>query len=103
MTTTIPQELIEKALALTGKTMEDMNHIDEYTCVHANLLGIFSIEKFAYYLLSPEFIEEFIKATKVFWFFNGTTPEWESEEFWNAIYEYQKWNPEPLIELLKKI
>ena len=56
----------------------------------------FSIEKFCYYLLSPEFIEKYdkIEYPRV----------WSCRTcmyFWLAIYEYQSWNEKPLIELLK--
>ena len=55
----IPLELIEKALALTGKTMEDMEEM--YNAEYARDIDPdyryrFSIEKFCYYLLSPEFL-----------------------------------------------
>ena len=61
MQETIPQELIEKALALTGKKIEDMS-ADVYH--EFNFYTNFSIEKFCYYLLSPEFIKEYEKITK---------------------------------------
>lgn len=103
----LPQELIIKALALTEKTMEDMIEITWYSTfpkseseeVIAN--RVFSIEKFCFYLLSPDFIEEFYYAADM-------SSEWKStfllpEDFWIAINFYQDWNPQPLIDLLSKI
>lgn len=59
----------------------------------------FSIEKFCYYLLSPEFIEKYLELDHLF-----TYDEYVYFiEMAEAIYEYQKGNPEPLISLLSKI
>ena len=57
----IPEELIERSLALCGKTMEDMNKI----ALHRPLIikESFSIEKFAYYLLSEGFIDQYTQNT----------------------------------------
>lgn len=57
----IPTELIDRALALTDRTMEDMKEmIDEIDCETNNsYFKKLSIEKFCYYLLSPDFIENF--------------------------------------------
>lgn len=57
----IPDELIEHSLALCGKTMEDMNKIT----LHRPLIikESFSIEKFAYYLLSEDFIDQYTQNT----------------------------------------
>ena len=53
-------KLIENALALTGKTMEDMNEIYvENHKFYRDVCVRFSIEKFCYYLLSPCFIEKY--------------------------------------------
>ena len=51
-------KLIERALQLTGKTMEEMN-IDYIAYCEIPVENEFSIEKFCYYLLSPEFIEKY--------------------------------------------
>lgn len=103
----IPTQLIENALSLTGKTMEDVYEYweakDENDRYYNWLPLVFSIEKFCYYLLSPEFIEKYANILdKIDW------REWNSfisvsTYFWQAIYEYQSWNPEPLISLLEKI
>lgn len=101
----IPTHLIQAALQLTGKIIGDMNeivhwwdygHIDE-----------FSIEKFCYYLLSPEFIEKYLILHNESW------PIWNdsiSRRIWVAITESQRkdekfpdWNHENLISLLEKI
>lgn len=91
----LPQELITKALALTGKTMEEMKE-----AIHkANTTGKyrFSIEKFCFYLLSPEFIEKYEKITK--------QKYWEITifEIWESINYYQKGNSQLLKNLLSKI
>ncbi len=105
-------ELIEKALTLTEKTMEDMEEVvtwplftDEKWETDWNYEGQFSIEKFCYYLLSPEFIEKYMPLLFPFditvdyeWYLRHT-----ATDFWEAIYEHQKWNPEPLEQLLSKI
>ena len=100
---TIPQELIENALALTGKKMEDM-------CIYSDFWEDFSKEYFCYYLLSTEFIEKYIPIIieEVYlWEYNSdfdADPETVScEYFWTAICEYQKGNSQPLIDLLSKI
>lgn len=82
--------LIENALNLTGKTMEEFQ---EY---HMSW-PIWSIERFCYYLLSPEFIEKYdeLPIPKIY----GSL----TASFWYAIYEYQLNNPEPLNNLLQKI
>jgi uncharacterized phage infection (PIP) family protein YhgE len=59
MTNEIPKELIENALFLTEKTPWDMKviwKIDEKT---SQIIEELSIEKFFYYTLSKEFIEEY--------------------------------------------
>lgn len=60
------QELIENALKLTGKTIEDMQEIksgrirvDEWNDEYIEYKREFSIEKFYAFLLSPEFIEKY--------------------------------------------
>ena len=87
--------LIENALKLTGKTMEDMDW--EYRW---NDTEYFSIEKFCYYLLSPEFIYKYIWEL---WLSDSLSERYNVWLFWNAIYEYQSGNEKPLIELLSKI
>jgi hypothetical protein len=59
---TIPTELIEKALELTGKTMEDMTQFEAKKW--EEIEEKFSYPKFYTYLLSPEFIEKYEKHTK---------------------------------------
>lgn len=95
----LSQQLMEKALALTGKTTEDMKELIDLWNNDAGYC--FSIEKFCYYLLSPEFIENLIAKLEL------SHPE-ERKSFlaWdigNTIHEYQLWNKEPLVELLSKI
>lgn len=97
--------LIENALALTWLKLyweSIIQWIDSDWTIKYN---IFSIQKFCYYLLSPEFIEKYHK--KLYpneviytypWFLH-----WYVEHFWIAIYEYQSGNEKPLIELLQKI
>ena len=95
------QELIENALKLTGKTMED---IEEY-CVFLDWRWRvcdwefeFSIKNFCYYLHSPEFIEKYGEID------NDWLPQvWYAKSFWTAIYEYQSGNENPLEDLLSKI
>lgn len=99
----LDNKLIENALALTGKTMEDMETIDKQKYLQEEpyfeeSLFEFSIEKFYAFLLSPEFIEKYM------W------RDWDLENrlyfidsFWTAIYEYQSGNEQPLISLLEKI
>lgn len=91
----IPQQLIENALALTGDNREDMM---EWIPDEISFYKIFSIEKFCYYLLSPEFIEKYQNLQIVKWCIH-----YYVGEFWKAIYEYQSGNEKPLISLLEKI
>lgn len=84
----LSQQLMEKALSLTGKTMEDMEW-DVWK---------FSMPRFCYYLLSPEFIEQIMETQEIKY-----APWYYMHRFWEAIYEYQLWNEEPLIALLSKI
>ena len=88
---------IEKALALCGKTMEEMKEFKIPKWEYYDFwIMKFSIEKFCYYLLSPEFIEKY---WHICWMKRWDIPK----EFWYAIYEFQKNNPKPLIGLLSKI
>lgn len=81
-------KLIENALALTGKTMEDMNILP--------VLCKFSIQNFCYYLLSPEFIGKYCEIDDI-------RPSQWIVIIWWAIYKYQSGDSQPLIELLSKI
>ena len=62
--------LIEKALALTGKTIDSMVHdnalavFQEYSSKEWNPMDYFSIAEFCYYLLSPEFIEKYCEVNE---------------------------------------
>lgn len=97
----IDNKLIERALALTGKTMEDM---EEYSVLVDWRWSVcdwefeFSIEKFCYYLLSHEFIKEYRSIKKDYFYEESVV-----EKFWKAIYKYQSWNEQPLSSLLEKI
>ena len=62
----IPEELIKKALALCGKKITDMYEEISHEDMNEEEGGYdilieheFSIEKLAYFLLSPEFIEKY--------------------------------------------
>ena len=91
----IPTNLIENALSLTGKTMEDIQ--DPYIIYDDD----YSIDKFCYYLLSPEFIVKYREVIADFYDFDKS--HMSIERFAKAIWYYQSWNPEPLISLLEKI
>lgn len=95
----LPQELIIKALALTGKTIHDMKQ-DVYH--DFNWDTNFSIEKFCFYLLSLEFIKAYIEK----WWWDTKWIDLTNAillTMWIATNEYQKWNSQPLIDLLYKI
>lgn len=87
----LSEKLIENALNLTGKTMEDiLNDTQDY---HEQAL--------CYYLLSPEFIEKY---DRIIYPENiDRYPYLQSLRFWQAITEYQSGNEKPLIELLSEI
>lgn len=51
--------LIEKALALCGKKMEDMEEISYFSKFEDMGYCYFSIKNFCYYLLSPSFIDKY--------------------------------------------
>ena len=53
-------KLIESALQLTGKKMDDISEYVYNKFEYCYELD-FSIEKFCYYLLSPSFIEKYTK------------------------------------------
>jgi len=96
----LDNKLIISSLELTGKTMDlvlETKTIDHWSYWHEPY-EVISIERFCYYLLSPEFIEKYdkIEYPRV----------WSCRTcmyFWLAIYEYQLGNEQFLIELLKKI
>ncbi len=88
------QELIEKALKLTEKTMEDV------TIWVGITMDFFSIEKFCYYLLSPEFMIRYIW---ILWLSDFLSERYNVWLFWNAIYQFQSWDEKLLIALLSKI
>lgn len=94
------KELIEKALALTWKTMGDMWEMIWWDFDYGDTY-YFSYPKFFAYLLSSEFIEKYYYEADM-------SSEWYSLYpiswlFWHWIYCYQSWNPEPLEDLLYKI
>lgn len=94
----IPQELIEKALSLTGKTIEDMREISGVIYQIEELTYRFSYPKFYAYLLSHEFTEEYYYKADMSSEFH---PRFDIPNlFGKAIYEHQKWNVQPLIDLL---
>lgn len=108
-------QLIEKALGLTWKNMEDMEEVWEIEYEWTYDFK-FSIEKFCYYLLSPEFIEKykqhvhppFIKSPKtdedVLNNILRSVETWEIVlQFANGIYLYHEWDEWLLTELLWKI
>lgn len=109
--TTLSTDIIEKALALNGKTMEDMEEVvQEWPCecdrdTHY-INWIFSYSKFFAYLLSPEFIEKY---AEILWLGEATifSTQWfkniVASGAWNAIYKFQSWNPKYLEDLLSKI
>lgn len=91
----IPKELIERALTLTGKTID---YVQEYDSHSQNWL---SIEKFCYYLCSREFLSKY-------YIWPYTYPDRNElkeliGEFGYAIMDYQDGMEEPIISLLEKI
>ena len=98
----LDNKLIESALQLTGKTMEDMKvlEVEEWA---SDISKEFSIEKFSYYLLDRQFIIKYYQNQKPWYTPSIETTDLMAGEFWYAIMEYQSWNEEPLIELLTKI
>ena len=108
----IDVHLIEKALALWGKTMEDMEWLfyttpsddnQKYLLDCDDHYKYFSIQKFWWYLLSPEFIEKYYESQRPWYTPDQATLDLMSWEFGYAIYEYQSGNSEPLVYLLSKI
>ena len=96
--TEIPQDLIEKALALCGKTMEDRDMETDYVASWA--IFCFSMKSFLLFLLSPEFIEKYHELT-------ADTINCHivmtAEYVWMCIWMHQKWDSSALIYLLSKI
>lgn len=92
----LDNKLIKSALALTWKTIDDMN---QYTLIAyiPRPQYKFSIEKFWWYLLSPWFLDIYEKKFSK-WMIHSS---WFS--FAEAIYKYQSWNEKHLITLLQKI
>ena len=89
----LDNKLIESALQLTGKTMEDVS--DEDT---SNRLW-FRIDRFCYYLLSPEFIEKYTDTINIKNWYDVSDKflfeiqyDWNAWEFWKAVRKYQSWN-----------
>ena len=108
----IDNTLIEKALNLTWKSMEDMEVIvQEWPCQCSNdthyINWELSIEKFSYYLLSLEFIEKYLEEIDYENnpdYCDDEYPIWYAySQFWVAIWEYQSGDEQPLIQLLINI
>lgn len=94
--------LIEKALALTWKTMEDMNWYIDDVLNEFGVIKSFSIEKFFYYILSPSFIEKYYESQRPWYMPDQATLDLMSWEFGYAIYAYQSGDSSKLINLLSK-
>lgn len=99
----IEKEIINKALSLIGKKMEDMNWIEwthcSWECEHYEE---FSYPKFYAYLLSDIFIARYSEEVETSYMTNDTDFEL-SREFGYAIYLHQSWDSSALIQLLEKI
>ena len=93
----LSQQLIESALWLTGKTIEDMEEfkIPKWKYYDFGVMR-FSIEKFSYYLLSQEFIKNYKECP-------GNYAMNMEIDFLYAIQDYQVWEEQHLIDLLSKI
>lgn len=89
-------KLIESALQLTWSRIDYVSDFQIAVWEYE-----FSIEKFCYYLLSPEFIEKYQE--NCINDFESYTDIVLSELFWRALYLYQLWQKHHLIELLSKI
>ncbi len=99
----LPQELIERALALCDKSMADMEIWAEHIRENIWKNGIFSIEKFFYYILDRQFLIKYYQNNRTWYTPNVAKTDLMAWEFWYAIMEYQSWNSEPIISLLTKI
>lgn len=101
----LSQQLIENALALTGKTMGDI--LETKTVDHWNYwhepFDIICIEKFFYSLLDRQFLIKYYQNQKPWYLPSTETTDLMSGEFWYAIMEYQSDNEKPLQDLLTKI
>ena len=92
-------KLIENALKLTWKTLDNISDIDTY-----QKWKDYSIEKFFYYIISKEFQEAVLKIAYTF-------PEAEKYNFIHwflhkitiGMVEYQEWDESILISLLETI
>ena len=99
----IPQDLIIRALALSGKTMEDMEdkiYMNNWTpiCIWKE----FSYPNFFYYLLSQNFLARYSEEVDISYKTNDTDMElWK--DFLYAMWGYQSWNSASIVELLTKI
>lgn len=100
---TLDNKLIENALALTGKTMEDIEVWRERIRDNIWKNWIFSIEKFCYYLLERNFLIKYYQNQKPWYTPSIETTDLMAGEFWYAIMEYQSGNEKPIISLLEKI
>lgn len=92
-------QLIKKALALTGKNLEDISDIDTYQKWNS-----YSIEKFFFYLISPAFQKAAYE--KVFYIpaeERGNLLHAFLHKITLAMVEYQEWNKERLTSLLETI
>ena len=94
----LDNKLIESALQLTGKTMKEIEEYEEN-----EIVWIFSIEKFSYYLLDRNFLIKYYQNQKPWYTPSIETTDLMAGEFWYAIMEYQSWQEQPLIELLTPI
>jgi len=99
----IPQELIERALALTGKTMEYIEEISSADWHNdPEYFYKLSIEKFCYYLLSQLFLARYCEEVEIYSKINDTD-SYLAWEFWKAIMLMQWWDKRKLTSLLEKI
>lgn len=89
---TIPTKLIENALALCGKNHEEF--FEEFYCGifydRPDIRKSFSIEKFCFYLLSPEFIEKYKKEYEFALMDDGFELQYYLHLFSEAISAYQR-------------
>lgn len=99
----IPQDLIIRALELTGKTILSVSDIDLNECeLDWKPMSYFSMKSFLLYCLSPDFIDKYAEV-------NESISYWTDRDdiaidlIWRAINQFQKWNPKPIIDLLSKI
>ena len=105
----INQQLIDNALKLCGKSMDDMN-IPRYLwdsvvnwMAFPEFWEEFSYPNFFYYILDRQFLIKYYQNNKPWYTPHTATTDLMSGEFGYAIMEYQSWNPEPIEDLLCKI